>query len=163
MISSHYTFSDLTIGEVKTLIMTYAVSVFSGLILFGIPLSIAFALEWGVGSSVSEMEKEAWPNIVVWALFIFIFWWVIKHLPEVLTQTAQMFTDWSKAAAKVSCFKRAAWIIFMGGYIYSLVHYPFISLLLLWLILFPATNTYDEYKRILNNKIPQNTTQDLIR
>ena len=156
-----YTFSDLTVGEIKTLIKTFFINLFLFSLLFGIPYTMFVGLDWGMSFVVSE-EQHSWLNKLTFlVLVIFAFWVVIKDLPSILKQLAGMYTDLSEAAAKASLFKMVVWIIFGGAYYYSLIYFPLIGY---WLTCAGLTVafTYDKYASILNNKTPKETTQDII-
>jgi len=157
-----YTFSDLTVGEIKTLIKTFFINLFLFSLVFGIPYAMFVGLDWGASVFVSE-EQHLWLNKLAFlVLAIFIFWIVINNLPSILKQIGRMYTEGSEAAAKASLFKRAAWIIFWGGYFYSSMYFP---LIWFWLTCAGLTVafTYDKYTDILNNKTPKETTQDFIQ
>jgi divalent metal cation (Fe/Co/Zn/Cd) transporter len=91
-----------------------------------------------------------------WIGYIFSFavlFYVVLYIHELFSSLAELFTNLANLTKAMSKIKRTALVIMLVFYFLGWIHFPIIAFFVSVLVLIPAGFTFDEYKRLLADRL----------
>jgi len=146
--NSTYTFRDLTLKEVWTLIKTFWGWVFACSLLFILPCVLLFSTK-GVDTIIGDKTTSKW---IAYLICSAILLWIVFNIHEFFLDIGKWFKNLADFTAALSKTKRIVFAILFFLYFYCSFHFGIITCFVSVLVLVPAGFTYDEYKRLLKEK-----------
>ena len=146
-----YSFSDLSLNEIKELVKYFFTAVLTCGICFGV--WIVVPLYWWLGTESSESSPgwsiSGWVGILI-PLFLIIY--IIRNLDYSLEWFEKFFANLRNLAKGLSATQRTAFVLFLIAYFYSASKYPVYWYFFTVLIFVPVGFAIDRYKKIITHK-----------
>jgi len=146
-----YSFSDLSMNEIKELVKFFFTAVLACCIIFGVWIFVP--LYWWIGTEGSESSPgwsiPGWVGILI-PLFLIIY--IIRNLDYSLEWFEKFFENLRNLTKGLSATQRTAFVLLLIAYFYSASKYPVYWYLFTVLIFVPVGYTIDRYKKIIAHK-----------
>jgi hypothetical protein len=145
-------FRDLTLDEVLKLLKHFFGGVFVCALIFVLPYLLLTSASEYADAIVGDKRASQWTGYV---LSFVVLLWVVFHIDTLFSRLAELFANLANLTKEMSTIKRTAFAILLVLYFWGCVHFPNIGFFVSVLGLFPAGFTYDEYKRLLKDRLPK--------
>jgi hypothetical protein len=146
-------FSQLTIADILDLIKYFFTALFACALVFVLPYAIIVGFFSAVDFT-TEGTSYSWVSraiVILMALYI-VFKVFIEDPARTFQYFADMFSQLSAVARRLSRFKAALLVGFLIVYWWLFARFPIFAFFFSVLVLAPSAFTYDHYQEILRKK-----------
>lgn len=144
-------FRDLTLDEAWKLLRRLFEAEIGCALVFVLPYLLFFSASKTADAIVGDTTASEWMGYVILIVVLLV---VVFHINDLFSSLAGLFSNLANVTKAMSPIKRTALGILLVLYFMSAIHFPRIWFFLSVLVLIPAGFTYDEYKRLLKDKLP---------
>ena len=147
-----YSFSDLSLNEIKVLVKFFFTAVLACGIVFGV--WIVIPLYWWIGTESSE-SSPSWTlvsgGVGILILLLFVIY-VIRNLDHCLQWFEGFFAGLRKSTKDMSATQRTLLVLFAVAFFYSAIKYPIYWYPFFTLIFMPVVFTIERYMKMITHK-----------
>lgn len=144
------TFRDLTLNEVWRPIKRFFYVMLVCVFVFVLPHVLL-----NLGTKTVD-TMAGYRTFSKWIGYIFSFWilfYIVIYIHELFSSLAELFANLANLTKAMSKIKRTVLVIMLVFYFLSWIHFPTIAFLVSVLAIIPSGFTYDEYKRLLTDRL----------